>query len=127
MLTRLEALADAISYYNQAHEPTSPAYRNRNPGNLRAFSLRHVHDEDGHRIFNSILDGYQALLYDIKIKASGNSHSKLKKLDPTLNDLMRTYGHSGVKVGDYIAKRIRKALGDETITGDTLLSFFMVI
>lgn len=65
ILNKLEVLADAIAYHNLAHESDSAAYQNRNPGNLQAFSFKHPRDENGKRIFNSYLDGYQALLFDL--------------------------------------------------------------
>jgi hypothetical protein len=125
MLTRIEALADAISYYNQSHDLDSPAYKNRNPGNLKAFSFRHIRDDDGRRVFNSLLDGYQALLFDIRIKAQGKSHAKLG--DGTISSLMKAYGHDGIAVGAYIAKRVRKALGDESIKSDTPITYFLEV
>jgi hypothetical protein len=123
ILNRLEVLADAIAYNNRAHEPESPAYQNRNPGNLLAFSFKHAKDEAGHRIFLSFLDGYQALLFDLRVKCGGRSRSKLPD-SPTLNDLMKAYGHEGALAGRYVAKRIKKALGID-VTEHTLLSFFL--
>lgn len=109
ILNRLEALADAIAHYNLAHEPTSDAYQNRNPGLLRAISLKHARDEAGFRLFNAYIDGYQALLYDLQLKCAGKSFAKLPT-DASINDLMRSYGHSGALVGQRIAKYITKAL-----------------
>lgn len=123
ILNRLESLADAIAAYNLAHEPTSAAYQNRNPGLLKAISLKHSRDERGHRLFNAFIDGYQALLYDLRLKASGQSFAKLPDR-ATINDLMRSYGHSGALVGQRIAKYITKALGVE-VRATTELSFFL--
>lgn len=123
ILNRLESLADSISAYNNAHEPTSAAYQNRNPGLLKAISLKHSRDEHGHRLFNAFIDGYQALLYDLRLKASGQSFAKLPA-NATINDLMRSYGHSGALVGQRIAKYITKALGVE-VRATTELSFFL--
>ena len=121
MKNKLEALADAISYINLAHEPESPAAQNRNPGMLKAFSLNHIRDAGGHRVFNSVLDGYQALLYDLRIKISGKSHARLPE-NATIMDLLHVYGHS-IETARSVAKRVRKAL-NEPITADTPLSFF---
>jgi hypothetical protein len=123
ILNRLEALADSIAAYNLAHEPTSAAYQNRNPGLLRAISLKHSRDELGHRLFNAYIDGYQALLYDLRLKASGQSFAKLP-LNATINDLMKSYGHHGALVGQRIAKFISKALATE-IRATTELTFFL--
>lgn len=123
ILNRLESLADAIASYNNAHEPTSAAYQNRNPGLLKAISLKHSRDEAGHRLFNAFIDGYQALLYDLRLKASGQSFAKLPA-NATINDLMRSYGHVGALVGQRIAKYVTKALGVE-VRATTELSFFL--
>lgn len=123
ILNRLEALADALSSYNVAHDPTSPAYRNRNPGLLKAISLKHARDEHGHRLFNAFIDGYQALLYDLQLKASGQSYARLPA-NATINDLVKAYGHTGALVGQRIAKYVTKALQIE-IHATTPLAFFL--
>ena len=123
ILNRLEALADSIAYYNNAGDPTTPAYQNRNPGLLRAISLKHARDEAGYRLFNALIDGYQALLYDLKLKVSGESFARLPK-DATVNDLMIAYGHHGALVGQRIAKFITKALQTE-VKSTTPLTFFL--
>lgn len=122
ILNRLEVLADAIAYHNQAHEIDTAAYQNRNPGNLIAFSFKHLRDADNRRIFSSILDGYQALLFDLKVKCSGKSRANMPE-NPTITDLMKSYGQT-VSTARMIAKRIRKALNSE-VTADTPLTFFM--
>lgn len=123
ILNRLEALADAISFYHKAQDPESPAYQNRNPGMLKAISLKHPRDEAGHRLFNAFIDGYQALLYDLRLKASGTSFAKLPP-EATINDLMHSYGQHGALAGRYIAKFITKALQAE-VTATTPLSYFL--
>jgi hypothetical protein len=123
ILNKLEVLADAISYNNKAHEPETPAYQNRNPGNLLAFSFKHPRDESGRRIFSSFLDGYQALLFDLRIKCAGKSRANISD-KANLTDLMKSYGQEGSLAGRFIAKRIRKAISAE-VTELTLLSFFL--
>lgn len=123
ILNKLEVLADAISYNNKAHEPETPAYQNRNPGNLLAFSFKHPRDEQGRRIFSSFLDGYQALLFDLRIKCAGKSRANISD-KANLNDLMKSYGQSGSLAGRFIAKRIKKALNAD-VTELTPLSFFL--
>lgn len=122
ILNKLEVLADAISYNNKSHEPESPAYQNRNPGNLLAFSFKHPRDEAGRRIFSSLLDGYQALLYDLRLKCSGKSRAHLPE-SSALSDLMKSYGHED-HTARYIAKRIRKVLNAD-VSEQTPLSFFL--
>jgi hypothetical protein len=124
ILNRLEALADAIAFYYLAHDPVTTAYQNRNPGMLRAISLKHARDENGYRLFNAYIDGYQALLYDLQLKASGKSFARLPD-NATINDLMKAYGHTGALVGERIAKFVRKALQNSDIAATTPLTFFL--
>jgi hypothetical protein len=123
ILNRLEALADAISFYHNSHDPSSPAYQNRNPGMLKAISLKHARDENGFRLFNAFIDGYQALLYDLQLKVTGKSFAKLPP-NANINDLMRAYGHTGALVGERITKFVRKALQISDIHATTPLAFF---
>ena len=121
MLNKLEALADAIAWHNAAHEITTRAYINRNPGCLAAFSLKQERDADNQRIFASILDGYQALLFDLRVKCSGKSRAL--PAAALIADLANAYGIS-TPAAQSIAKRVRKALGTE-VTVATPLTFFL--
>lgn len=123
MITRIEALADALAYYHKSHEPDSQAYQNRNPGNLRAISFKHPRDEKGQRVFNSVLDGYQALLFDLKIKCSGQSRAYKFATESTLETLLAAYGQPK-PAAKYVAKQITKALNFE-VRLDTPLGFFL--
>lgn len=123
MITRIEALADALAYYHRSHEPDSQAYKNRNPGNLKAISFKNAKDENGLRVFNSILDGYQALLFDLRIKCSGRSRAYKFGDNPTIESLLLAYGQ-GKPAAKYIAKQITKSLNLE-IKLDTPLGFFL--
>jgi hypothetical protein len=122
-MNRLEALADAIARDSGWHDPQSEAYRTRNPGLLPAISPRHPRNERGLRIFDSGLSGYQALLFDLRVKCSGQSRANLAK-DATLLDLMavlnRPRGSALV-----VAKFLRHALGNAEIKPETPLSWFM--
>jgi hypothetical protein len=123
MPSRIEALADAIMRMNGYHDPLSAAYRLRNPGMLRAFSAKHNKDENGYRIFSSFPSGYDNLLLDLKIKCSGNSHSKLKPED-TLVNLVQCYGNPAT-AATYIKKFLRHALADENIMETQKLGWFL--
>jgi hypothetical protein len=92
-MNKLKALAMMLAYLNDFHNPESLAFRNANPGLLKAFSLKHKMDANQVRIFDSFQDGYQALNFDLKTKCSGRSRSKLKP-ENTLTDLLRVYGHA---------------------------------
>lgn len=116
-MIKLEALADALAFYHRAFDPTSVAYKTRNPGLLKATQLKHVKTENGERVFESIRDGYQALLFDLKIKCSGKSAARIRLL--TLTDLLQSK-----PAGKYLAKFLTHALSVE-VTADTPLSFFL--
>jgi hypothetical protein len=122
MIIKLEALADALAFYSRSFDPESPAYRYRNPGLLPAILLKHPRSADGKRFFISYLDGYQALLFDLKVKCSGLSKTNLTQ-QSTLLDLMASFGHNKAAT-KYVAKFLTKALGEE-IPLDVQLSYFL--
>ena len=150
MLTRLEALADAIGKLNGMDDPESRAYRLRNPLLLRAYSLSRAQaqDAEGHREFDSLISGYRAGLCDLQQKCAGCNRAKLKGSDP-LEALLGALGHglNGVeyqvgnaphdlgekaKRGNPAAVRnvvlfLRRALddADERICGRTPLGYFL--
>lgn len=121
MINKIEALADAIAYHVKSHEPASQAYKNRNPGNLRAVSLKHPRDPHGFRVFNSHLDGYQALLFDLRVKLSGKSRARLNSA--TLNDLITAYGLTRDDARG-ISRWLTYAL-DPTIAPELDLAYFL--
>lgn len=122
-MRRLEALADALARYSGWFDPTSEAYQNRNPGNLPAISPKHPRTASGKRIFDSALDGYQALLFDLEIKCSGRSNSHLKG-DSTLHDLVLVRKEPATSAL-YLSRYLRRALQDETISEKTPLAYFL--
>jgi hypothetical protein len=122
-MNRLEALADALASLNEYHDPSSEAYRLRNPGMLKAFTLRHAMDDQSRRIFPSAIDGYQALLFDLRVKVTGGSRSKLKP-QSTLEDLLvKGYSQPRSSV-DLVLCFLKAALPKSNITEKTPLSYF---
>jgi hypothetical protein len=121
-MIRIEALADALTRQNK-YEPDSHSYQTRNPGLLRAHASKYVTDGDGVRVFNSFLDGYQALLYDLQVKCSGQSRTRLKP-NSTLDDLLMAYGYRKTAV-EQVVRFLRRALRDDSITHETPLSYFL--
>ncbi len=118
---KLEALAEAIASGNGYFDPDSPLYSARNPGGLRPVSLAHERDEFGNRVFASLLDGWQALLYDLDVKLSGKS-PRVMPTDP-LFALALAYDRHRKVAGNWV-KFLRRALNDHTLTVDTALKFF---
>lgn len=120
---KLEALAEAIAAVSGYFDPTSPLYAARNPGGLIAVSMAHEKDANGHRVFASLLDGWQALLYDLDVKLTGKSKVALKPTD-TLSRLAVSFGKAP-KVAASWSKFLRKALHDNSVSPDTTLEFFI--
>jgi hypothetical protein len=71
-----EALADCIMQFegwvsigqSNAIPNGSRSWRNRNPGNLRPYNPSQARDLDQYRVFNSLTDGFAALLADLNHK-----------------------------------------------------------
>ena len=114
----IEALAEAIAHVSGYTDPSSPVYKARNPGALRPLDERHARDENGYRVFRSMLDGMQALMYDLDIKLRG-------RLSPesTLADLATAYGRHIAEAKAW-ANFLKKALDDETISPRTSIKRF---
>jgi hypothetical protein len=123
MITKIEALLDALANLNGMHIPSSRAYKNRNPLLLKAFSEKHMRDEDGYRVFNSIASGYNNGINDLQIKCSGKSYSKLQPSD-TLKDLVKHFGNDASATRS-VKNFLRHALDNMDIYENTPLSFFM--
>ena len=67
----------------------SRAYRNHNPGNLRASPFAHSIVE-GYAIFRNDFIGWLALYWDLLQKSKGNTRTELGP-NSTLRDLIFTY------------------------------------
>jgi hypothetical protein len=147
----LEYLADAIMEYTLYSDPTSQQYRYRNPLGLKVFCTHallfkdcpeckfhppemtkeyngtivpRMYDRDtGLRIFNSHIQGYQASLYDLKLKCSGHSKSKVRA-NSSIKELIRSY-YLPDGTAACVARFLRKALNDESITENTPIEYFV--
>lgn len=122
-IPRIHALVDAFAHLNGWHNPVSDSYKLRNPLLLRAFSPKHVSDEEGRRIFSSFTSGYDNGILDVKIKCSGKSHAKLTPMS-TLRDLVCVYGNH-VSATRAVKNFLQRALGDDTIRESQALGWFL--
>jgi hypothetical protein len=118
---RMEALAEAIASVS-GYAPGSALYKARNPGGLKAFGKAPA-DENGFRIFNSIVDGWQALIFDTALKLSGASRAMLQPGN-TLQDFALSHKQP-ITAADAYAKFLRRALNDDSITKKTELMYFL--
>jgi hypothetical protein len=115
----LEAICEALVHTSGYNDPGSEAYQARNPGGLVAFSPAHAKTEKGLRVFASVIDGLQSLIFDLNLKLSGKSRAKLKPVS-SLEDLALACGlHRAVAVN--WASYLRKALNTESITRKTTI------
>lgn len=118
----LEAIAEAIAQTSGYHTPDNPLYAARNPGGLPA-APSHTRDESGRRVFASVLDGLQALLFDVEVKMQGKSRAKLKPTN-TLADFAVAFGQPATAAQAW-SKFLRRALHDDKITHKTPIEYFL--
>lgn len=116
----IEAIADAIQVFEGWH-PQTKSYRNRNPGNLEGGSKV---DAKNYDVFGTLVDGYQALLNELKAKFSGHNHHGVGP-NSTLLDLFNIYAppndnNPTHEYCDFVANWATQALG-QTVTASTLL------
>ena len=120
---KLEALAEAVVAYSGYLQPDSALHAARNPGGLKALGATQSRDDKGNRTFRSVLDGYQALLYDVELKATGKSRAQLRP-DQSLIDLSAAY-NLPITTASAWSRFLRQALSDSTISAKTPLSYFL--
>ena len=128
---KLEALAEAVVAYSGYLQPDSALHAARNPGGLKALGATQSRDDKGNRTFRSVLDGYQALLYDVELKVAGimkdgvlqRSRARLTP-DHTLMDLSAAY-NLPITTASAWSRFLRQALSDSTISAKTPLSYFL--
>lgn len=126
-VNKLEAIVDSIGKLNGCfHNPDSDAYRLRSPLLVRSFACagKHEVDEQGRRVFDSILAGYTAAMFDVRLKLEGNSRAGLKPTD-TLSNLLRVYGITEPGGISAIVSFLRRALKNDQLSKDTPLAFFL--
>lgn len=126
MVTRLEALHDAIAALRGWNVPESDAYQLRNPLLIQSFSRpgKNEIDDKGRRVFDSALAGLRAGLFDLELKLKGESRAGLKK-DDKLENLLRVYGMVESLGQQQVVKFLKRALRDETITRQTPMAWFL--
>lgn len=82
----LEAVADAIMSF-EGWKPGTRSYVNRNPGNLEGGSKV---DAKNYDVFPSLIDGYSALLRELRDKFIGNNRHGIGP-ESSLLDLFNVY------------------------------------
>lgn len=126
MVNKIESLLMAIGRLNGAFNPDTECYSINNPLMTRSFARpgRHIITDAGIRVFDSILAGIKAGLYDLELKVQGKSRAGLKPTN-TLTDLLGCYGIKQKAAIDNIIAFLRRALKDQTISATTQLTYFI--
>jgi hypothetical protein len=117
---------DAIGHFNGVSDPLCESYQIKNPLMMKSFGRpgKHEIDEQGRRVFDSIVSGYRACLFDIALKIQGKSRAGLKP-ESTLENLLGTYGIHGAAATEGVVKYLRKAMNDTALSRQTPLSYFL--
>ena len=123
---KIESLVDALGFIHGMHVPSSLAYQLRSPLLIKSFAKpgKHVLDPEGRRVFPSLLSGYKASEYDMKLKVQGQSRAGLQPTD-RIRNLFGVYGIKDLAEVDKGINFLRHALQDDTISRDTPLSYFI--
>ena len=126
MVSKIEALLDALGRVNGINDPESECYQMRNILMVRSFARlgKHEVNSEGRRIFTSLLSGYKAALFDLSVKLAGKSRAKVGP-DSTLEELLRVYGIKELGGIQNVVSFIRRALKDQSVSRTTKLSFFL--
>ena len=130
-IKRIEALADAIAFLNNAHDPKSEAFQLRNPGMFKVYSFKHLASSDnlGRRIFTSYIGGYRFLIQDLTWKCEGSTRAKGNngklKASSHLADLLVAFKLNSEENLFTLVDFLITALGDESIGSETEISYFL--
>jgi len=126
MVSRLEALHDAIASLRGWNNPDSISYSLRNPLLVQSFSKPGKNEitEDGLRVFNTEFAGIRACLFDLKLKVSGKSRAGIKP-DDLLENVLRVYGITERLGQQQIVKYLKRALKTQDVSVTTPLKWFL--
>ena len=126
MVSRLEALHDAIASLRGWNNPDSISYSLRNPLLVQSFSKPGKNEitEDGLRVFNTELAGIRACLFDLELKVSGKSRAGIKP-DDLLENVLRVYGITERLGMQQIVKYLKRALKTQDVSVTTTLKWFL--
>jgi hypothetical protein len=126
MITRIEALFDAISSLKGWNNPDSLAYQLRNPLMVKSFSKPGKNEitEEGYRIFSTQLAGIRAGIFDLTLKVTGKSRAGVKA-DDKLENVLRVYGITELGGMQAVIKYLKRALKTQDIKTITPLKWFL--
>lgn len=118
----LEAIADAIMHF-EGWYAGSCSYGNRNPGNLEAVVPFSDPLKMRKRQFPSLIEGYQALLDDLKAKVTGHNTHGLGP-ESTLFALFQVYAPTGDRndprnYAQFVSDWLKKTYNTQAIVAGT--------
>lgn len=125
MVTRIEALFDALANLKGWNNPDSLAYQLRNPLMIKSFSKPGKNEitEEGYRVFSTQLAGIRAGLFDLTLKVTGKSRAGIKAEDQ-LDNVLRVYGIIELGGQQAVVKYLKRALKTQDIKTTTPLKWF---
>ena len=125
MITRIEALFDALASIRGWNNPDSVCYQLRNPLMVKSFSKPGKNEitEDGYRVFTTQLAGIRAGLFDLDLKVRGKSRAGVKEND-LLENVLRVYGITELGGQQAVVKYLKRALKTQDIKTTTPLKWF---
>ena len=125
MITRIEALFDALASLKGWNNPDSQAYQLRNPLMVKSFSKPGKNEitAEGYRIFSTQLAGVRAGLFDLDLKIRGKSRAGIKA-DDLLENVLRVYGIIELGGQQAVMKFLKRALKTQDIKTTTPLKWF---
>ena len=125
MITRIEALFDALASLKGWNNPDSQAYQLRNPLMVNSLSKPGKNEitAEGYRIFSTQLAGVRAGLFDLDLKIRGKSRAGIKT-DDLLENVLRVYGIIELGGQQAVMKFLKRALKTQDIKTTTPLKWF---
>jgi hypothetical protein len=125
MITRIEALFDAVASTKGWNNPDSISYQLRNPLMVKSFSKPGKNEitSEGYRIFSTQLAGIRAGLFDLTLKVTGKSRAGIKP-DDKLENALRVYGITELGGQQAVVKYLKRALKTQDIKTTTPLKWF---
>ena len=120
---RFEILAVSISKQNGAFDdPSSRAFKLRNPLLLKTYRPEKKADSDNYRVFTSLMGGFKAGVVDLQAKCSGKNHRL--SANNTLGDMLALFKFESESATRPIILFLRRALEDDLVSLNTPLSWF---
>jgi hypothetical protein len=125
-MIRFESLVLAIGKMNGVFDdPESRAFKLCNPLLLKTYRPEKKCDSEHYRVFSSVMGGFKAGVADLTAKCSGKNNRL--SAENTLKDLLSVYGFNNESTARKLVLFLRRALGDESVSLNTLIGWFQEV